>query len=242
MTFSVIKECFKQFKWYEIVLMCFFMVAVTVLSVLAKSSVLTIITSLFGILYVGCLMVGLKITSVFGVVYTALYIAQSAIYHNWGELISQSVVVLPILIATVINWLRNSGKGVTVSAKSVGWKEWCVLASVWVIALVGYFFMLRAFNTPYLILASISGSLTLISNYLMMRKSIFMFLFFALNNLCMLLIWLMPVIEGVGANFETLPMLAVFVFLILSNLPGFINWRRMTNITLENERVEKEIK
>lgn len=234
------KEILKKFSWYEILLILASIISVVVLSVIAKSSALTIICSTFGILYVGCLIVQLKTSSVLGVVYTALYIAQSALYQNWGETITQGVVVLPILILTVINWFRHSEKGLTINAKEIGKKEWLILLSVGLVVGVGYYFLLGAFNTPYLILASFSGAFSVVANYLMMRKNIFMFLFFALANVFILLIWLMPVIEGRGTSFETLPMLVVFSFFLISNLLGFINWHKAAKALKKETVKEKE--
>ena len=243
-----LKEIFARFKWYEIAYISIGLVAVIVLSIIAKSSALTITFSIFGILYVGFLAEQIKISIIFGLIQCVLYVIQSAIYNNWGEFILNVAIVLPLLILALVNWFRGkSEQGLTVKSHKIGWKEWLVLTCASLGVGIAFFFVLRYFDTPYLIFASICGFTATMANYLVLRKSPMSFVVFCVGNIFMFLIWLLPIIEGQSANFETMPMLAVLIIYTISNIFGLINWNKSSSkvekqntLTTETENIEKE--
>lgn len=246
--FDYTKEMFKKFKWYEIAYISIGLVAVIVLSIIAKSSALTIIYSIFAILYVGFLAEQFKVAIIFGLIQCILYIVQSALYNNWGEFILNVAIVLPLLILALVNWFRGkSEQGLTVKSHKIGWKEWTILICLSLAVGIGFFFVLRYFNTPYVLFASICGFFSTMANYLVMRKSPMSFVVFCVGNIFMFLIWLLPIIEGQSDNFETMPMLAVLIIYTLSNVFGLINWNKSSSkvekqntLTKETENNEKE--
>lgn len=64
-----------------------------------------------------------------------------------------------------------------------------------------------------------------------------MFLFFTCLNIIALLLWLLPIINGQGQSFGNIPIVIVFADFILSNLFGFINWKREEK---SRKRMQKE--
>ena len=73
------------------------------------------------------------------------------------------------------------------------------------------------------------------------------FVVFCVGNIFMFLIWLLPIVEGQSANFETMPMLAVLIIYTISNIFGLINWNKSSSkvekqntLTTETENSEKE--
>ena len=233
-----LKEMFARFKWYEIAYISIGLVAVIVLSIIAKSSALTIIYSIFAILYVGFLAEQFKVAIIFGLIQCILYIVQSALYNNWGEFILNVAIVLPLLILALVNWFRGkSEQGLTVKSHKIGWKEWTILICLSLAVGIGFFFVLRYFNTPYVLFASICGFFSTIMSFVV----------FCVGNIFMFLIWLLPIVEGQSANFETMPMLAVLIIYTISNIFGLINWNKSSSkvekqntLTKETENSEKE--
>ena len=53
-----------------------------------------------------------------------------------------------------------------------------------------------------------------------------MFFVYILNNIVVILIWLLPVVMGVGNSAETLPMIVTLSFYLIFNIVGAINWNR----------------
>lgn len=216
----------KRFKWYEWLYLIAGVISITTLSIIYKSSALTIILSLFGIFYVTFLAKQIKFSVIFGLVQTILYIIQSALYNNWGEFAINILVVFPLLLSTLITWLSKKEKGVVVTTHEISWKEWLILILIDLVISIAFYFILDYFETPYLIFATISVFFTSMANYLLLRKSFYMFFVFIATNATMILIWLMPIIEGVEKNFETIPMLVLLCFYTISNILGIVNWRK----------------
>lgn len=231
-----IKRFFSHFTWYEIVFSLISIFTVLGLSIYAKSSALTILYSFFAVLYVLLLMKKFKISIVFGIIQVTLYIIQSGLYNNWGEFIINIVVILPILILTLINWGKDKNNGnITVKSQKVSLKSWIIILVLALCIGISFFFVLRYFNTPYLILASLSGFFATMANCIMLKKSPLMFIFFTIANIISFLIWVLPIVNGVSENFETIPMLATLCVFELSNILGLVNW-------LKKDRVENDDK
>ena len=233
-----IKRFFSHFTWYEIVFSLISIFTVLGLSIYAKSSALTILYSFFAVLYVLLLMKKFKISIIFGIIQSVLYIIQSGLYNNWGEFIINIAVILPILILTLINWEKDKNiEEITVKSRKVSLKSWIIILILSLCVGIVFFFVLRYFNTPYLILASLSGFFATFANCIMLKKSPFMFVFYSFANIISFLIWLLPIINGVETNFETIPMAATLCVFALSNVFGLINWFKRDKSTDDKKEI-----
>lgn len=231
-----IKSFFSHFTWYEIIFSLISIFTVLGLSIYAKSSALTIIYSFFAVLYVLLLAKKFKIAIIFGIIQSILYIIQSGLYNNWGEFIINIIVILPILVLTLINWEKDKNNvNMTVKSQKVSLKSWIIILVLALCIGISFFFVLRYFDTPYLILASLSGFFVTVANCIMLKKSPLMFVFFAITNIISLLIWLLPIVNGVSANFETIPMLATLCVFALSNVFGLINWLKKDKLQIDDK-------
>ena len=230
-----LQSIFSSYKWYEILFYFIGVFAIILVSIFCKSSILTIFLSILGLTYVFLVSKKFKFAIIFGVVYTTLYVVQSAFYKNWGEFIINLCVVLPILIVSMISWfLKNDKRSLKVQSKKISFKEILILLLVSAVVSVGFYFVLQYFNTPNLIVATLSLFITILGNYLLMRQSPLMFYAYILNNIVVILIWLLPVLQGEKNAIETLPMLIVFSFYLIFNILGAINWHKKENVKNEN--------
>lgn len=231
------KTLLKSFKWYEI---CFYLLgvtAVTILAILFKSSALTIILSLFGISYVFLVSKKFKYAILVCIVYTSLYVVQSALYKNWGEFILNLGIVIPLLLASVVSWFKQNDKdSLVVKGKQVSWKEFLIVLIISVILSIAFYFILKCFNTPNLIVATFSVAVTILGNYLLMRQCPYMFYIYILNCIVVILIWLLPVINGVGNSAETLPMIVTLSFYLIFNIIGLFNWNKKEK-SVDNDKL-----
>ena len=70
---------FKRFTWYELALLIVGLVAILVLSIIVKSSPVTILYSVFGVIYTVLLASKFKVAVVFGVIQSSVYFVQSVL-------------------------------------------------------------------------------------------------------------------------------------------------------------------
>lgn len=237
---SKIKTFFLHFKWYELTYLTIVLIAITVLSIIVKSSAITIIYSIFGLIYVVLLAAKLKIALLFGLVQVSFYIVQSVLYKNWGEVILNSIVVLPILIASTIMWFLGKDKNnEKVTKTEINSKEWFLVLGIFIIIAVSFYFILDILNTKNTIIASISCAFTASAHYLLLRKSQYMFIFFIGVNVILFILWLLPIVQGGGFAIESLPMLITIIVYNISNIKGIVTWSRQKKIqNSENTKIE----
>lgn len=239
-----IKEYFANFSLLDWVLLAFASLSITISSILLKSSALTIICSLTGVIYVILWAKRYKIALIFCLVYVSLYIWQSVNYQNWGEVI-QSGFSLIVAIVLIFLWLfgkNNDNKKLFSATQKLCWQEWVVVSFVGIGITIGYYFLLKELNTPSLYLATSNLSLLTISLYFMIRRHYAMFLFFLLSNLLQIFIWLRPVFTGSNIGIESIPLIFSFFTFLISNVRGFFEWRKTMKFskTEINEELNNE--
>lgn len=231
-----IKEYFANFSLLDWVLLAFASLSITISSILLKSSALTIICSLTGVIYVILWAKRYKIALIFCLVYVSLYIWQSVNYQNWGEVI-QSVFSLIVAIILVFFWIfkkNNENKQLFFAKKKFSWQEWLAICIIGLGITVGYYFLLKFLNTPSIYLATINLSVLTIALYLMVRNHYMMFLFFLTSNLVQVFIWLRPVFTGSNIGIESIPLIFSFLTFFISNVRGLMEWRKSAIILKAN--------
>ena len=221
-----IKGFFKELTILDYIIYITSLLGVIISSIIVKSSPLTIIYCIVGIFYIRLMARQYKISVFLGIIYVGIYIAQSAIYHNWGEVIIYGAISLPILIISNFAWFTGKNKNTSkISNKPISGKEWLILTMASLAISVGAYFLLDFFDTPSLIVATISFLVGLIGNYLILRQDGKMFFFFIALNILQIIIWILPVAKGEsGASIEILPMIITLAAALISNIQGAIQW------------------
>lgn len=232
--FQSIKNFFSLFHWSEILYLTISLLSVIIVSIIAKSSVITIFYSIFAILNITFLAVGLKMAVVFGLIECIFYVVEAFLNKNYGESILSLTVIFPLLILSLFSWIKGSGDVQKVKSNKISKKEFSILCPIALVITVAFYFILKAFNTPQLLLASSSAFFTIVGYYLLMRKSVWMFLFFITINIISLLIWLLPIINGQGRDISNVPIVIVFFTYAVSNIRGFYNWTKMSKTQTNN--------
>lgn len=228
-----VKKFFKELNVLDYFIYILGIIGVIIASILVKSSAISIVTAVFGVFYVRTLSKKYKISIIFGLIYVGMYIVQSVIYKNWGEVIIYGGLSVPILIWTCVSWYKKSDK---VQNHAISWKEWLILLSVVAVLSVGIYFMLWYFATPNLVIAVISSVVGLVGNYLILRQDGKMFFAFMILNLIQILLWTIPIIKGgEGGSLETVPMIISLVAFLASNIDGAISWLKKPKAQTSND-------
>ncbi len=202
------------------------LVALLTLSIVFGSDVITIIYTIFFLVYLFAICSKLWFAPIFGIVSTGLYIAVSVLSKNWGEVVFNCLVVLPLLAFGIWQYLKNRNKeDVYVSQNKISNKEFLIFTICCLVFCVAFFFVLRELKTPYTILATVCFFFCAIPNYLQLRRDRRMFYFYLLANVFLILLWLMPLIRGEGGGVSMIPVAGGFFFSIVFNSLGAINWK-----------------
>lgn len=159
---------------------------------------------------------GQILTVIFSVIYA--YIAFQSEYY--GELITYLGMTMPIAVLSVISWIKNpfeKGKA-EVKVNRLSKREFAFIGISGIIAMIVFYFILSAFGTSEIFLSTLSVLTSFTASYLTMRRSEYYAVGYALNDIVLILLW---IIAG-----NPSAVICFLVFLI-NDIYGFFNWTKM---------------
>ena len=212
-------------------LLCFITFIVALLSLITisiifNSGLLVLFYIIFFMIYYFTITVKLWLAPFFGILSICLYIAVSVLSKNWGEVIFNSIIVLPILIISAYTYFKNRNTKTTIRKNKISINEFFIFCSIYLIVCVGLYFILNLLETPYAIFATVTLFFLGIPNYLQFRRDSRMFYFYLFGNVFSILLWLMPMFYGEPKGVELIPVAANFLFGNIFNILGVINWNK----------------
>jgi len=136
--------------------------------------------------------------------------------------------MLPMYIIGIVSWLKHQNKETnSVEVNTIKIKEWIIVSIASILAFIGIYFLLKAFNTSQLLISSLSVIDSLFAIYLGIRRSKYSFYFYVLNDLILIALWGIPVI---GGSLILLPMVFNPIINIINDIYGIHNWKKLEKI------------
>lgn len=219
------KKLFKNWSIFEIMLMTLSLLIVLVVGLIFESDMLTIMTSIVGIICALLLAKGLIIGQFFGIAIVVLYSILSYKNAFYGEMIIYLVIMLPMYIWGIVEWFKHKNQETkSVQINSIKKKEWLIVSISSIVAFIGFYFLLKVLNTKELIVSTLSVVDNIFAVYLLARRSKYGFVSYIFNDLILIVLWGIPVIQG---NLLLLPMLVNPVVNLINDIYGVINWTKM---------------
>jgi len=219
------KKIFKDWSGFEIILLIASPLIVMLVGIIFRSDVLTIITSIVGIICALLLAKGLVLGQFFGIAIVVLYSIVSYKNGFYGEMLIYLIIMLPMYIWGIIEWLKHkNGETKSVEVNSIKWKEWLIVAICSVVAFIGFYFLLKALNTNELIVSTLSVVDNIFAVYLLARRCKYGFVSYIVNDLILIVLWGIPIIQG---NLLLLAMLINPIVNLVNDTYGIINWTKM---------------
>lgn len=161
---------------------------------------------------------------IIGIISTFFYAYVSITNNYYGEVIIAMCCTLPLMILGLINWLRHQDDTNTVVIKDITKKELIIVLCSQAIMFIGYYYLLRAFNTSNLLVSTFSVVASLIASYLTARRSEYGFIGFIINDLILIVLWGIPVTAG---NLSIITVALCPVLLLINDIYGAYNWRKI---------------
>lgn len=194
----------------------------------------TIIDSLYTITYLttAILMSKGKVESYFiGFFSVIFYGIVSYNQGYYGELLITIFLTFPIMIIGIISWLKHQDKeDDVVIISSLSKKEIIFAFSSQLILFWGYYFLLKVFNTDLLIISSLSIVTSVLASYFEARRSELSLFCYVANDLILITLWIIPIING---NTSLISVLIGPLLLLVNDIYGSYNWKRLKNIQRE---------
>lgn len=224
----------KYFSKFEISLWVTSVFAICISFFAVKSTnYLTLTASLIGATALIFLSKGNVIGQILTVIFSILYGIISFTFQYYGEMITYLGMTLPIAFVSVFVWLKNmTGKNFEVKVNHISIIEYIFMIILGVGITIGFYFILKALNTNNLIFSTISIFTSFTASYLSLRRSEYYAIAYALNDIVLIILWVLATIE----NINYICMIICFVVFLVNDLYGFINWSKIKS----RQKKEKE--
>lgn len=217
-------DSIKRMKWYEVMLWGISVLAILISFFLFKNhQYTTLIASLIGVTALIFVAKGDVLGQVLTVVFAFGYAVVSYRFRYWGEMITYLGMTAPIAVMAVITWIKNPYKRGEVKVRHTTPKLWTGLIAAALIVTIIFYFILRYFDTPNLVVSTISITTSFLAATLTMLRSPYYALFYAANDVVLIVLWMM----ATATDISYLPMVICFVMFLLNDLYGYVNWQRM---------------
>lgn len=160
------------------------------------------------------------------ILFASAYGIISFSFAYYGEVITYVGMSLPMSVWAFISWFRHpSDKGrAETTVGVVRAREWGLLLLYTAVITVAFYFILGALHTPNLIPSTFSVSTSFAAAYLTARRSPYFALAYALNDIVLIVLWVLATIADIGY----LSVTSCFVVFLLNDLYSFTNWIRMS--------------
>ena len=157
------------------------------------------------------------------VVFSLLYAVISFRFRYYGEMVTYLGMTAPTAFASMIAWLRHPYSEREVEVSSLKKSSGSILLALTAVVTVGFFYILRAGNTPNLIFSTISITTSFIASGLTVLRNPWYAAAYACNDVILIVLWVLATRESMSY----LPMIFCFIIFLVNDLYGFWNWRRM---------------
>ena len=130
----------------------------------------------------------------------------------------------PIAAMSVVSWLKNpyqKGKN-EVKIRRLDAKDIIICALMTVSVTVIFFFVLRALNTPNLLVSTVSITTSFLASYLMFMRNSYYAVAYAANDVVLVVLWVFATVEDI----VYLPMVACFGIFLVNDIYGFLSWKK----------------
>lgn len=193
--------------------------------VFEKSNYLTLVASLVGATSLIFNAKGNPFGQILMILFSLLYGVISFQYAYYGEMITYLGMTAPMALVALVSWLRHPYKNnkTEVAVNSLKPKESVLIFVLSVVVTVGFYYILVFFNTANIIPSTISVTTSFVAAYLTFRRSPYFAIAYALNDVVLILLWIMASIEDVSY----ISVVICFVIFLVNDIYGFISWMNM---------------
>lgn len=220
----ITKNPFKFLTAFEKCLYIFSVIAVLISFALSSfSDVLTLISSLVGVTALIFLAKGMVIGQILTLIFSVLYGIISFFFAYYGEMITYLLMTAPSALIAIITWIKNPYNKTEVKVGSLDKTKIILLIFLCSIVTVAFYFTLQALENANLIVSTVSVTTSFIASYLSIFRSPYYAVAYALNDIVLIVIWLLATI----ASLSYLPMVICFFAFLVNDIYAFYNWQKI---------------
>ncbi len=190
-----------------------------------RENYLTLSASLIGVTSLIFIAKGNPAGQLLMVIFSLLYGIIAINYSYYGEMFTYLGMTMPMAIIALISWLRHPYKNnrAEVSVNRISRRETVFMFFLSLVITVIFYFILKYLGTANLLLSTLSVLTSFVAVYLTFRRSPFYAIAYSLNDLVLILLWIL-------ASFSDLRYISVvvcFIAFLFNDIYGYLSWRSM---------------
>ncbi|MBO5312681.1 MAG: nicotinamide mononucleotide transporter [Clostridia bacterium] len=221
------KNPFKELTKFEACLWSI-STAIVILSFILspQKDIMTLIASVVGTTSLIFIAKGLVIGQVLMVFFSLLYGVISYFSQYYGEMITYLGMSMPMAMLSVVSWIKHPYKNTKqVQINRMTRKQVLIMVALTIVVTGAFYFVLRKLNTSSLIVSTVSIATSFLAVYMCFMRSPYYALGYALNDIVLIVLWVIASIKEVS----NMPMILCFLTFLANDIYGFVSWRRMQN-------------
>lgn len=197
-----------------------------VLGIVSNSYWLATLNGILGLLSIFSQAKGLFFAPIIGIIDCIFYGIFSLQFNYMGEFIVYIFILIPIYIYAIIQWILNKNSDSIIIPNKLSIKEikYLVIASFLII--LGSYFLLNLLSSDKIILNTLSLYTLTFSNYLLSRRCLWGFIYYIINDIILIILWLTTMIQG---EHNILSFFVCIIAYFFCDIYGIINWLRIKN-------------
>ena len=159
------------------------------------------------------------------IIFSLIYAYISFTYSYYGEMITYLGMTAPMAVVALITWLKNpfDGKKSEVRVNKISSRELIFLVFLTALVTLAFYFVLKLLGTSSLTVSTLSVATSFFAVYLTARRSAYYALAYALNDIVLIVMWIIATVSDPSY----VSVIVCFLAFLANDLYGFFNWRRM---------------
>ena len=190
-----------------------------------RTNYMTLIASVIGVTSLIFNAKGNPVGQLLMIIFSMLYGIISYTFSYYGEMITYLGMTMPMAVFALISWIRNpyNGNRAEVRVNDISKRE-NVCMWLWTIVVsIMFYFVLEYFNTANLIPSTLSVTTSFLAAYLTFRRSTYFALAYAMNDIVLIVLWILASMQ----DMKYLSVVVCFVAFFVNDIYGFISWGKM---------------
>ncbi len=197
-----------------------------------RTSYLNVIASLIGVTALIYLAKGNPLGQMLTIIFSTLYGIISYQCAYYGEMLTYLFMTMPMAVIALVSWLRHPYRGNRREVEVGRIKKWEIPLMLGLALTVTVIFcpLLALCGTANLIPSTISVTTSFVAVYLTFRRSPYYALAYALNDIVLIVLWVMASIRDISY----ISVVMCFSAFFINDIWGFISWAKMSKRQQKN--------
>lgn len=190
-----------------------------------RTNYLTLVASLIGVTSLIYSAKGNPFGQFLMIIFSLLYGLISYSFAYYGEMITYGGMTMPMALFALISWLRNpyNGSKTEVKVNRIKRTEWLGVTLLTIIITLIFYYILAYFATANLLPSTFSVTTSFLAVYLTFRRSEYFAVVYAINDIILIILWLLASLE----DFRYISVVVCFGAFFINDIYGYLNWQKM---------------